>query len=430
MDPAFLDSIVGPLDATYPENETVLAVEGSDGRWLAYPLREVQRAGGVAQAASDGDPLVVLAGPRPDGFTMAAYDPRVEGRPLTLDRGAGGFVDRQTRSRWSIEGVAVEGDLAGTRLRPVRSFQIRWHALVYPHRGTAIWRSPDPLPRYGDHDPALAEPFGPVLEHLAEDGRVVEIEGPVVSQRRPRESAASLTIRVDGHRVNLHLMRSEAAARDYDAFEGAVSGWPVRERAMDFRTRQIGRLVVESDPEERFADQAQVVRLPYRAVTWAPLLDAPVLDTLTPDAVGEDPGGPGFLEVVRALRASGLEVMGIGFLSPGQLRVGCENAIAVTIDGDRFLLYRFESAATSQAYVATEAHARAFDRFAIRSTPETMYTHQQNELAFVGEEWVRWSPILSDPRLVGAMRGVTGETPGPDANGQPDRRDELATTLD
>jgi hypothetical protein len=406
MDPAFLDSIVGPLDETYPENETVLALEGPDG-WLAYPLAEVQRSGGVAEATLGDEPVVVLAGPRPDGFTMAAYDPRVGDRTLDLERGRDGFVDRSTGTTWTIEGVALDGPLAGARLRPVRSFQLRWHAVAYCHRGAVVWRSEERARRFGEHDRALTAPFDALLERLSERHDVL-VEGAVVSQRRPRESTASVVVRVDGHRVNLHRMTSETAARDYLAFEGAVSGWPLRERAIDYRLRQAGPTVVESDPERRFADPAQIVRLPYRSVEWAPVLDSPLLDGSADPAAAADEPGPGFLDVVRTLRVSGFEVLEVGFVSPGQLRVGCENAIALTIDGDRFLLYRFASEDAASAYAASQPGAAAFERFVLRSTPTTMYVHQLYEIAFAGEELAPWSRLLSDTRFVGILRSAIG----------------------
>ncbi|MGQ0670445.1 MAG: DUF3179 domain-containing (seleno)protein, partial [Actinomycetota bacterium] len=133
MDPAFLLSVLGPLDSTYPENEMVLGIEG-ESDWFGYPLREVQREGGVVHDTIDGDRIVVLAGPRPDGFTMAAFATRAAGRELSFDREDGAFRDRETGSRWTIEGNAIEGLLACRRLEPVRAFYVRWHALIYNHR--------------------------------------------------------------------------------------------------------------------------------------------------------------------------------------------------------------------------------------------------------------------------------------------------------
>jgi hypothetical protein len=86
--------------------------------------------------------------------------------------------------------------------------------------------------------------------------------------------------------------------------------------------------------------------------------------------------------------------------------VGCQNAIALTVDGDRLLFYRFGSVEAAEAYVTAEPHARAVEDFVIRSTPPTMYVFQPNEIAFAGEDWVRWSSLLSDPRFLGALRSA------------------------
>ncbi len=411
MDPAFLDSITGPFDLTYPENETVLALEGTAG-WIGFPLREVQRSGGVVHTSHDGHPVAVLAGPHADGFTMAAYESRVANRELTLARTSRGFVDEATASSWTIEGVAVDGPLAGTRLRAVRSFQLRWHALAYCHRGAQVWRSPLPAPGFGAHDPAIAEPFDAVLTPLAAAGHDIRIEGPIVSQRRPREAAASLAVRVDGHRLNLHHMLTESAAADYESFEGAMSGWPIRERAIDYRVHRIGSLIIESDPEERFADPTQIVRLPYRSVAWSPLLDSPALNGIEPPDAPKG-AGPSFRTLIRALRLSGFEVLEVGFLPPGQLRAGCENAIALTVDADRFLLYRFQTPALAEAFAGSQPHTLAFKRHVIRSTPVTMYEHQLYEIAFVGEDRVTWSRLLSDARFAAALRGAADDEVAP-----------------
>ena len=127
MDPAFLPTIVGDLDRSYPENEMVLAIEG-DGEWLAFPLGEVRREGGTVPVRVSEGAGVVLAGPGVAGFAMAAYHSSVAGQPLTFRRDDDAFVDERTGSRWSIEGIALSGELAGTRLQPLPWSYVRWHA--------------------------------------------------------------------------------------------------------------------------------------------------------------------------------------------------------------------------------------------------------------------------------------------------------------
>jgi hypothetical protein len=65
-----------------------------------------------------------------DVGTAAAFDARVDGRRLSFERRDGGFVDRETGSRWDIAGRAVAGELAGERLEPVRYDQQFWFALA------------------------------------------------------------------------------------------------------------------------------------------------------------------------------------------------------------------------------------------------------------------------------------------------------------
>ncbi len=277
----------------------------------------------------DGQPVVVFAGPGEDGFAMAAYVPSAGDVALTFAREHGTFVDRQTGSRWTIEGRAVEGTLIGTVLEPVPWYYVRWHAWFYSHRDTRLFlsgREPVPFEE-------IAGPLGPfaeLLAALAGAGHEIRVAEPLVSQRRPREALASLRVHVDGDRLNLHAFGSEGAARDLHAFDASWSGYPLRARTHEGRTRRIGTVVIESDPPERYADPANVVPLPDAMIRWSKVLTAPALDALSEstvrsDAEGESP--PGFVDVVRAIRLSGFEVIDVGFLPPSQLRVGAVNGI-------------------------------------------------------------------------------------------------------
>jgi uncharacterized protein DUF3179 len=414
IDPMFVPTISGPLDRSYPENEMVLATEIA-GSWTAYPLREVQREGGVVRERTGQGPVAILAGPAADGFTMSAFHSVCRGRALTLHREDGWFVDAETGGRWSIEGVAQSGPFAGDWLEPLRWFYLRWHSWVYFHRETRLFTSraemPPPEPARGGHN---GSGFGILLSELAR-GHDVRIEGPPVSQRRPRESTASLVLWVDGDRVVLHRFLTETAARDYEALEGAWSCHPLRARLLARKLRRIGRVVLESDPPERFADPAQVVPLPPAAIRWAAVLSSPVIGQLEPivarEAPEASPAAAGFKDVIRSLRSARLEVIEVGFLPPGQLRVGCVNGVGLTIEGDRFLLYRFASPEKAREYAAGEPHTLSAGAFVLRSTPETMYVGVAAEILYAGDERIRWSPLLADARLLRALRTAAGAGP-------------------
>jgi hypothetical protein len=65
-----------------------------------------------------------------DVGTAVAFDRRVGGRTLSYERRGDGFVDTETGSHWDLAGRAVEGELAGARLAPVRHDQQFWFALA------------------------------------------------------------------------------------------------------------------------------------------------------------------------------------------------------------------------------------------------------------------------------------------------------------
>ncbi len=407
MEPVFVPTILGALDTTYPESEMTLCL-GPDGDPAAYPLREVQREGGVVQAERRNSRVAVFAGPSPDGFTMASYVPRADGRSLTFTRSDGSFFDAETQSRWTIEGRCAEGPLAGKVLEPVPWYYMRWHAWIYNHRDTCLWRSEKTLPAFaawagGEEEAQFFEPF---LSSLAKRGAEVRVEGPLVSQLRPRDADASLVVRIDGHRVRLHRFDSVAGAEDFHALGGAWSGFPLKPKVMGGKTRRLGALVMESDPEERFVDPLGIVGLADDLVRWAPILEEPLEEPVgEPDASGPAPY-PGFFAIVRGLRRSGFEVLELGYLPPGQLRPNCANGISLTVEGDRFILYRFTGDGPAQEFAAGDSHSISCGRFVLRSAPDTMYEHQGSEILYAGDDAIRWSSLLHNPKLLRALNGA------------------------
>ncbi|MBA3628072.1 MAG: DUF3179 domain-containing protein [Actinobacteria bacterium] len=403
IDPDFLPTITGELDTTYPENEMVLTLEEGRDNWTAYPLREVQREGGVVNVEAAAEPTVVLAGPRADGFTMAAFSPELGGRRLSFERDNGAFRDIETGSRWTIEGLATRGPLEGERLAHRRWFYLRWHAWVYSHRNTHIFRSTAPLPEFTDDSATDRGEFPALRSTLRRAGKEVRFEGPLVTQRKPRESLSSMAAYVDGQRINIHRFRTQAAARDFDALAGAWSGRPLKALVNVNRTLRRGCFVLESDPENRFADPAQLILRPETQAWGVLLSDLGSIENV--EAQSTSPDEVAFADVLRRLRLSGLEVIEAAFLPPSQLRPQCINGIAFLLEADSFLLYRFESVQAATAYAAGEEHCVHASTFVLRSTPDSMYLHQPYEIAYAGDHTIRWSTLLDDPRLPSALKG-------------------------
>ena len=411
MEPLLLETMTRSLDERYPESEMVLGV-GDEDQSIAYPLREVHREGGVVQPTSPEGSIAVFAGPRPDAISMAALRAEIDGRALTFERRDGSFIDRETGSRWTVEGEAVDGTLRGARLEPVRSFYVRWHAWAGWHPGTGLFRSGRDYAHYGEHPADIdTTELDPVLSRLAETGAAIRVIGPVASQRRPRRSRSSLEILVDRDPFIVHAFGSETASRDYESLRGAWSLLPMRPRILQTRMRRIGPFVLEADPEGRYADPAQIVPRPWAELSWPTLLDS-ISDQLWVKALGTDaaPLDVGLTDIVRAIRVAGFDVVDVGLLPPGQLRVGSLDGIALTVEADRLLLYLFEDEDSASAYAAGEPHARAFASFVVRSTPDTMYVHPMYEILYAGDDRVSWSPLLDDERFVGVLKAAVGRT--------------------
>ena len=131
----------GDADDRLPPKERVVAVF-TEGDTVVVPFSRLARDPAVELDAG-GLPVVVfykrgvvspldataIADSRDVG-TAAAFDRRVDGRTLSFERRGDGFIDRETGSQWDFAGRAVEGELAGARLPPVRNDQQFWFALA------------------------------------------------------------------------------------------------------------------------------------------------------------------------------------------------------------------------------------------------------------------------------------------------------------
>jgi hypothetical protein len=112
-------------DTRLPHSTLVLGVLASGGQ-RAYPLDRVRAAGGVVNDDIGGEPMVVLADLTKGSYAALAFSPLVGRTRLEFRPGPGGAVDERTGSRWTFEGRAVEGPLAGSQLRFVPSHVSEW----------------------------------------------------------------------------------------------------------------------------------------------------------------------------------------------------------------------------------------------------------------------------------------------------------------
>jgi hypothetical protein len=112
-----------------------------DGQSRAWSYDVLRRRRAISSTVG-GQPVVVLWAPGSasplekadvregrDVGSTGVYDPRLEGRSLNFRSGGRTeFRDRETGSRWTLAGVAVEGPLKGQRLTPLPHQDAFWFA--------------------------------------------------------------------------------------------------------------------------------------------------------------------------------------------------------------------------------------------------------------------------------------------------------------
>lgn len=114
--------------------------------YRAYPMQTFQEKTGVINDVMGNAPVAVffLAG----SDTMTAVSRELEGRTLTLETHKGSnknvkqtlaFYDRETGSRWNVEGKAEAGPLAGRQLRRLESHMSQWYGWVSYFPQTSIY---------------------------------------------------------------------------------------------------------------------------------------------------------------------------------------------------------------------------------------------------------------------------------------------------
>ncbi|QYJ05693.1 DUF3179 domain-containing protein [Nocardioides panacisoli] len=140
-DGRLLAPVPGGTDDRLPVKERVVGLEG-EGDVVTLRRSAVATAGAVnvevggtvltvwhqpGQASALDAPEIVDGR---DVGTVAVFEARLDGRPLTFSREAGGFVDARTGSRWNIRGHAVDGPLVGERLVEYPYLDTFWFAWI------------------------------------------------------------------------------------------------------------------------------------------------------------------------------------------------------------------------------------------------------------------------------------------------------------
>lgn len=129
---------VNALSAQLFSKEFVAGIELPAGGFVAYLERDVVAHGAINDTIGDLD-LLVAAKPE-SGAVAGVFERRIDGQALSFAVEDGLLVDQETGTRWNLGGTAIDGELAGRQLQPVRSLRLFWFAWVAFHPETELRR--------------------------------------------------------------------------------------------------------------------------------------------------------------------------------------------------------------------------------------------------------------------------------------------------
>ncbi len=131
---------IGEVDPRMEKFDKVMGIEGSEGQ-LAVSLEGLP-ARACQMVSVDDRPVAVFW----YGVTgsAVAFRAELEGRPLTfyadeISPETAPFKDRETGTRWTLAGRAIDGELRGKELEWVSSIACRWYAWSSEYPDTAVF---------------------------------------------------------------------------------------------------------------------------------------------------------------------------------------------------------------------------------------------------------------------------------------------------
>lgn len=132
-----------PVDRSRPLKQRVLGIRDGDEGGIGFPFGELASALGSRGAVNReiGGAATTIFYQGDDGETAVAFYATAAGQDLTFSANADGtFSDAETGSTWRIDGLAVDGSLAGERLQ-VRedAFVVYWFAWRHFQPDAEVW---------------------------------------------------------------------------------------------------------------------------------------------------------------------------------------------------------------------------------------------------------------------------------------------------
>ena len=133
--------VVTPINHEEPlkPRDLILGID-IKGQSKAYPFESLKRTRAIVDKIAGGQIILVLG---KDDSSVRVFEAVIDGKPLSLyfknETGSDSFLDVDTGTEWSFEGVAVTGPLAGKKLNRISVLKDYWFDWKNYHPETAVY---------------------------------------------------------------------------------------------------------------------------------------------------------------------------------------------------------------------------------------------------------------------------------------------------
>lgn len=128
------------IDDRRPPKERLLGIPDTRRGGLALPFSEFEKGDALQAVHVTTDLGPVVAFWDASARAVMAYRPVVDGTPAQFEIHDGEIQDTGTGSVWRVDGLAIDGALAGTQLEPIETAYVSfWFAWAAFQPDTQIW---------------------------------------------------------------------------------------------------------------------------------------------------------------------------------------------------------------------------------------------------------------------------------------------------
>lgn len=128
------------IDDRRPPKERLLGIPDTRRGGLALPFSEFEKGDALQAVHVTADLGPVVAFWDASARAVMAYKPALNGNSIQFEVVNQSIVDTETGSVWRVDGLAIEGPLAGTQLEPIETAYVSfWFAWAAFQPDTQIW---------------------------------------------------------------------------------------------------------------------------------------------------------------------------------------------------------------------------------------------------------------------------------------------------